>query len=112
MDGESKLADPARLWRGLAIWPLVAGGFSALVAFVLRPRDLGPVFTVLGSVIIVFGFVTVVVGSFGVARTSRLKLERWLFAIVGGVLVTVVVLALLVILGLAVAWCGTTFEGC
>ena len=112
MDGESNPDDPARLWRGLAIWPMIAGGLSVLIAVVLRPEEVGPVFTVLGSVIIVSGFVAVVVGCFGVARTSRHKLERRLFAIAGGVLVTVAVIAPLLILGLAFAMCASSFAGC
>jgi hypothetical protein len=77
--------DPARLWRGLAIWPLIAGGAGVLVASV-SPGDVGPTvsgwstFWLLGGTIIV---VSVVVGCFGVANTSQSTAERWLFGIAG-----------------------------
>lgn len=104
--------DRARIWRGLAVWPLVVGAVVAFTALVVRPKDLGPTLTVVGTAA-GFAMVTaVVVGCIGVARTSDSRLERRLFAVASGVILGLLGLVVLVIVGIAVAMCGASASGC
>ena len=94
----------------MAAWPTIAALAAAAVGYFFRPK-LGTTLTVLGWVVVAVGFIAVIAGLIGVARTSDSAVERITAMTILIVVTLFLVLLVLLIAGLAASWCAG-FGGC
>ena len=82
-------------------WPIVAASVAAAVGFFFRPQ-LGTTLTVIGRVVMAVGFIAMITGLIGVARTSNSQAERLFSALFGVLAAIILAIGALFLLGVAV----------